>query len=402
MLGPLEDALAEPSDMSMRQRERLDAAHRNALRLLRLVNALLDFSRIEAGRVQVSFRPTDLAALTADLASSFRSATDRANLRLNVDTPTLSQPVYVDRDMWEKIVLNLLSNAFKFTFEGEIAVQLREADGKAWLTVRDTGIGIPADELPKLFDRFHRVEGAQGRSFEGSGIGLALVQELVKQHGGEITVESEVGRGASFTVSIPTGVGHLPADRIEVDAKGASTAVRAQSFVEEALRWLPGEHGLDAVLDASDSALANGATSTVETLGACCLPTTTPTSRSYISRLLADRGYEVQTAEDGEAALAAARSIKPDLLVTDVMMPRLDGFGLLRAVRNDPGLRDLPVIMLSARAGEEAKVEGLGCRRRRLSDQAVFGQRAAGAGGGEHRDVAGAAGGGGGDSRQRG
>jgi PAS domain S-box-containing protein len=359
MLGPLEDALAETSNMTASQRARLDAAHRNALRLLRLVNSLLDFSRIEAGRVQVSYRPIDLAALTADLASSFRSATDRANLRLNVDAPPLSQPVYVDRDMWEKIVLNLLSNAFKFTFEGEIAVQLREAGGKAWLVVRDSGIGIPADELPKLFDRFHRVEGAQGRSFEGSGIGLALVQELIRQHGGEITVESEIGRGTSFTVSIPMGAGHLPADRIEADANGASTAVRAESFVEEALRWLPGESGLEALLDTSDAREGAGGTSAPAEHSRVLLADDNADLRSYIARLLAERGYEVTTAADGEAALAAARSAKPDLLVTDVMMPRLDGYGLLRAVRNDAGLRDLPVIMLSARADEDAKVEGL-------------------------------------------
>ena len=362
MLGPLEDALAETSGMPASHRERLDAAHRNALRLLRLVNSLLDFSRIEAGRVQVSYRPTDLAALTADLASSFRSATDRANLHLVVDAPPISQPVYVDRDMWEKIVLNLLSNAFKFTFEGEIAVQLREADGKAWLSVRDSGIGIPQHELPKLFDRFHRVEGAQGRSFEGSGIGLSLVQELVKQHGGEITTESEVGRGTTFTVSIPMGASHLPADRIEVDANGSSTAIRAQSFVEEALRWLPGEQGLEALLDGSaarDDGAPKNATSAPAQRSRVLLADDNADLRSYIARLLVERGYEVTTVADGEAALAAARSAKPDLLVTDVMMPRLDGFGLLRAVRNDADLRDLPVIMLSARAGEDAKVEGL-------------------------------------------
>ena len=178
MLGPLEDALAQSEDLSPAQRDRLQVAHRNALRLLRLVNALLDFSRIEAGRVQASYRPTDLAALTIDLASSFRSAIERASVELIVDAAPLSEPVYVDRTMWETIVLNLLSNAVKFTFEGEIAVSLKAHDGQAVLTIRDTGTGIPPGELPRLFDRFHRVEGAKGRSFEGSGIGLALVKEL--------------------------------------------------------------------------------------------------------------------------------------------------------------------------------------------------------------------------------
>ena len=226
MLGPLEDALAEAGALPEDQRQRLDVAHRNALRLLRLVNSLLDFSRIESGRVEASYRPTDLAALTADLAASFRSATDKVGLGLIVDTPPLSEPVYVDRDMWEKVVLNLLSNAFKFTFHGEIAVELREAQGQARLTVRDTGTGIPQTELPKLFDRFHRVEKARGRSFEGSGIGLALVQELVKLHGGQISVASELDRGSAFTVSIPLGSSHLPAERVDVDLGDAPTQVR--------------------------------------------------------------------------------------------------------------------------------------------------------------------------------
>ncbi len=359
MLGPLEDVLADGSTLPPEQVERIAVAHRNALRLLRLVNALLDFSRIEAGRVQAVFRPTDLAALTADLASSFRSATDRAHLRLIVDTPPLSQPVYVDQDMWEKIVLNLLSNAFKFTFEGEIAVELREADGKAVLSVRDSGIGIPAHELPRLFDRFHRVEGAQGRSFEGSGIGLALVQELVGQHGGDITAQSEVGRGTTFFISIPFGAAHLPADRVEKGENVGHTTIRAQSFVEEALRWLPAERGDDALLDADGAPDAPRADSASSERRRVLLADDNADLRAYIARLLAERGYEVTTAADGEAALAAARSAKPDLLVTDVMMPGLDGFELLRAIRGDASLRDLPIIMLSARAGEEAKVEGL-------------------------------------------
>ena len=249
MLGPLEDALAEAGALPEDQRQRLDVAHRNALRLLRLVNSLLDFSRIESGRVLASYRPTDLAALTADLVASFRSATDKAGLRLIVDTPSLSEPLYVDRDMWEKVVLNLVSNAFKFTFHGEIAVELRDTEGGARLTVRDTGTGIPRAELPKLFERFHRVENARGRSFEGSGIGLALVQELVKLHGGQISVASELDRGSAFTVSIPLGSSHLPADRVDVDSGDAPTRVRAQTYVEEALRWLPGEAAGDDLLD---------------------------------------------------------------------------------------------------------------------------------------------------------
>ncbi|MBA2251077.1 MAG: response regulator [Nitrospirales bacterium] len=361
MLGPLEDILNEATEASPdRLREQLSPVYRNSLRLLKLVNTLLDFSRIEAGRMVARYEPTDIAALTADLASVFRSAVERAHLRLTVDCPPLSAPVYVDHEMWEKIVLNLLSNAFKYTFEGQIVVALQERDGHAELRVRDTGIGIPADELPKIFTRFHRVQGAQGRTHEGSGIGLALVQELVKCHGGSITVESVPNHGTTFTVRIPLGREHLPAERIGVDRALASTAVSATAYVQEALRWLPGGPQADA-LDVLTEGLAHpDATGPVpETHGArVLLAEDNADLRDYIGRLLRSR-YEVQAVADGKQALVAARRNPPDLVLTDIMMPRLDGFGLLRALRADEATRQIPVVMLSARAGEESRVEGM-------------------------------------------
>jgi signal transduction histidine kinase/DNA-binding response OmpR family regulator len=361
MLGPLEDALAAAEPVAAGLRERLEIAHRNALRLLRLVNSLLDFSRIEAGRTEASYQPVDLAALTADLASSFRAATDKAGLQLTVDTPPLSEPVYVDRDMWEKIVLNLVSNAFKFTFEGEIEVALRELDRAARLTVRDTGTGIPASQIEKLFDRFHRVEGAKGRSFEGSGIGLALVRELVNLHNGDIAVETEEGRGTAFHVTVPLGTAHIPAERVQTTAEATATASRSQPFVEEALRWLPGDAD-DALLDGR-AALEVPHGDAVQDMQVerrrVLLADDNADLRDYIGRLLTEHGYAVESVTDGEAALASLQVQRPDILVTDVMMPRLDGFGLLTAVRENTALRDLPVVMLSARAGDDAKVEGL-------------------------------------------
>ena len=373
LLGPLEDILAgQKGPLPPESREELDVAHRNALRLLRLVNTLLDFSRIEAGRAQASYEPTDLAALTADLASVFRSAIERAGLRLLVDCPPPPKgtEVYVDRDMWEKVVLNLVSNAFKHTFEGEIAVSLRPgADGTALeLAVRDTGTGIPEDELPRLFERFHRVQGARARTYEGTGIGLALVQELVKQHGGTIAVESRVDAGTAFTVSIPTGKAHLPTERIGAARSLASTATGAAPFVEEALRWLPtgdeaplgvdvGERsaGKEALfgLVRADDARAPGARS-----ARVLLADDNADLRAYMTRLLRGR-YDVEAVADGGAALEAARARPPDLVLADVMMPGLDGFALLRSLREDPSFRELPVILLSARAGEESRVEGL-------------------------------------------
>ena len=360
MIGPLEDALADARASVKEQQDRINIAHRNALRLLRLVNTLLDFSRIEAGRVQATFRPTDLSALTAEIASGFRSTIERAGLRFVVETKSLTRPVHADRDMWEKIVLNLLSNAFKFTWQGEIAVTLREADGRAQLMVRDSGGGIPENELPKLFERFHRVEGAHGRSFEGSGIGLALVYELVRQHGGGISVESEVGSGTTFTVSVPFGTNHHPVDRVEAGDDDVATTARVSSFVEEALRWLPAsatgallESGSAVDISCESEALPDAARRRI------LIADDNADLRDYIARLLTEKGYEVDVVADGQAALATLSASKPDLILTDVMMPRLDGFGLLRAVREHPDFRELPVLMLSARAGEEAKVDGL-------------------------------------------
>lgn len=360
MLGPLEEVLqAEPERMPD-HREDLLVVHRNGQRLLKLVNALLDFSRIEAGRTQARYEPTDLAALTAELASGFRSACERAGLRLAVDCPPLPGPVHVDRNMWETVVLNLLSNAFKFTFEGGITVTLKPAGTNAELTVRDSGTGILASELPRLFERFHRVEGAKGRSHEGTGIGLALVQELVKLHGGTIQVESEQGRGSAFIVAVPFGTAHLPQDRILSEPTGATAALRTHTYVEEALRWLPGS------TTAWEPAAATAFIGAAETVpapdaGECprvLLADDNADMRDYVSRLLGGR-YMVEAVPDGQAALAAIRAHRPDLVLTDIMMPVLDGFGLLRAIREDGDLRDLPVILLSARAGEEASVEGL-------------------------------------------
>lgn len=363
MLGPVEDLLAHGHpDLTPAAAAQLQVVNRNGQRLLRLVNSLLDFSRIEAGRVRAAFQPTDLAAFTADLASNFRSACERAGLRLVVNCPPLGEPVLVDREMWEKVVLNLLSNAFKFTFEGEIAVTLRRAGTAAELAVCDTGTGIPPEEMLRLFERFHRIQNARGRTHEGSGIGLALVQELVKLHGGTITAESGVGAGTTFTVSLPLGSAHLPPDQIGEGRTAAPTETGAAPYVEEAMRWLPGDGpgengpelwtGQDPPLTRPQSNRGSGDVPRV------LVADDNPDMRQYVARLLADH-YRVEVVPDGAAALAAIRDRSPDLILTDVMMPRLDGFGLLRELRADSRTREVPVILLSARAGEESRVEGM-------------------------------------------
>ena len=365
MLGPLEEEIAALGKDQPPAAARLSMVHRNGLRLLRLVNTLLDFSRIEAGRVQARFQPTELGAYTEDLGSTFRSACDRAGLRLTTNCRRLGRPVYVDPDMWERIVLNLVSNAFKYTLTGGITVALDAApdDQAAILTVTDTGIGIPEAELPHIFDRFHRIEGQRGRTLEGTGIGLALVNELVRLHGGSIEVASRLDSGTQVSVRVPFGSAHLPADRIsETPARIVPEGVAAATFVEEALRWVP----TDGEIHDSES----GETSSVlSALGVDAEDQSQPRRhvlladdnvdmRDYVMRLLRPR-YEVSAVHDGQQALAAAQARRPDLILSDVMMPRMDGFGLLAGIRADPGLRDLPVILLSARAGEEARVEGL-------------------------------------------
>ncbi len=368
MLGPLEDTLSNANGLSPGDHEQLETVHRNSLRLLKLVNTLLDFSRIEAGRIQAVYEPTDLAMLTADLAGVFRSAIERAGLRLVVDCRPLSEPAYVDREMWEKILLNLLSNAFKFTFDGEIAVALQQHTDRIELEIRDTGTGIPADELPHIFERFHRVQGARGRTYEGSGIGLSLVQALVALHGGTIQVSSVLDQGTSFTVSIPTGSAHLPSERLrrgEADRVNAartltSTATGATPYVEEVLRWLPekSREGAESLDSAPSLDFSGQIKPSSPPTARILLADDNADMRDYVKRLLSQQ-YEVETVTDGVEALASVRQQRPDLVLTDVMMPGLDGFGLLRELRADPQTKELPIILLSARAGEESRIEGL-------------------------------------------
>lgn len=341
ILGPLAPILAS-ANLSTDERAELERVQRNARRLLKLVNTLLDFSRLEAGRLEATFEPVDLASLTRDLASSFRSLVETAGLALVVDCAELAGPVHVDRGMYEKIVLNLLSNAFKFTFDGEVRVTLRTEGEHAVLSVSDTGTGIAAGELPRVFERFHRVQGARGRSYEGSGIGLALVQELVKLHQGEIAATSTVGKGTTFVVRLPLGL---------VNAVGASstltsTALGATPFVEEAASW------------AGESSSPAPSSQRQGILGHVLLADDNADMRAYVQSLLAKR-FTVEAVADGVEALAAARARVPDVILSDVMMPNLDGFGLLRALRADQRTANVPVVLLSARAGEEATVEGI-------------------------------------------
>ncbi|MFI8215663.1 SpoIIE family protein phosphatase [Streptomyces sp. NPDC085932] len=359
IMGPVEELRGRFADADESVRQDLDVVHRNGLRLGKLVNTLLDFSRIEAGRMQARHEPVDLAGATAELASVFRSAVERAGLAFDVDCPPLDEPVYVDRGMWEKVVLNLLSNALKFTFDGSIRVRVRRSDTHAVVIVSDTGVGVPEAEMPRLFERFHRIENARSRSNEGSGIGLALVRELVGLHGGSITARSRPGEGTAFTIRIPFGTAHLPPGSVAPEASSATVSATADPYVQEALRWLP----------ATDAAAADAArpphdvNPTVlpgpSVRGRVLVADDNADMREYLSRTLAGGGYEVSAVADGVEALQAVRRDLPDLVVSDVMMPRLDGLGLVARLRADARTAAVPVLLLSARAGQESSIEGL-------------------------------------------
>ncbi len=344
MIGPLEDVL-DRAKLDDNVKGELDVVHRNSLRLLKLVNSLLDFSRLESGRLQARYAEADLGALTADLASVFRSSIERAGLAFDVDCASIAG-AYVDREMWEKIVFNLLSNALKHTLRGRIAIRVVADDDALRLIVEDTGVGIPEESLPQVFERFYRVPNARARTHEGSGIGLALVHAFAKLHGGGVAVASTVDVGTTFTVTIPRGFAHLPPDRVVHDRIADTRRRHTDAYVEEARTWEttlhePPQHtplppDAPTVLVVDDNA----------------------DMRDYVSRLLAAR-FRVVAAADGVEALETITRELPDLVLSDAMMPRLDGFALLRAIRDDERTRELPVVLLSARAGEEAWIEGI-------------------------------------------
>lgn len=358
ILGPLDEMRARGTDPTAVSQSELELVHRNAIRLLKLVNTLLEFSRIEAGRVQATYERVQLGEATAEIASVFRSAMERAGLQFDVRCEEPRAEMYVDKQMWENIILNLLSNALKFTHAGGVSVVLTEADGSAELRVQDTGVGIPAGEMPHLFERFHRIEGTHGRTNEGTGIGLALVQELVKLHGGTIRAQSELGRGSEFVVTIPSGSAHLPQDHILASSRTPGPQTYGQPYIDEAMAWFPDDltpASQPANLTSSAHAVNSSTASALRIL----LVEDNGDMRQYLKRLLSEEGYSVKFAPDGMAALDCVREKVPDLILSDVMLPRMDGLSLVRQLREDRGLTDVPIVLLSARAGEDFRLEGL-------------------------------------------
>jgi signal transduction histidine kinase len=359
LLSPLDDVLSRRG-VKAADRELLQTARRAATRLLKLVQSMLDFSRVEAGRMQVAFEPVDLAGETADVVSLFRSTFERAKVRLVVDCPELPEAVFVDRDMWEKIVLNLVSNAFKFTLAGEVRVKLTLQGEWVELEVRDTGCGIGPQDLPRVFERFHRGKTTHARTAEGSGIGLSLIHELVKLHGGTIDVQSAVDKGTAVTVRMKRGTGHLPTEQASIPRR-TDIATSAAPYIEEVSGWVEKEEGGTRTRDRSSSSGNNRNARTavpVESSERILVVDDNADMRRYLRRILAQH-WKVETASDGMSALAKVRKAVPDLIVADLMMPGLDGLGLLGALRDDPLSADVPVMVLSARANEDASIDAL-------------------------------------------
>ncbi|BCJ47521.1 hypothetical protein Aiant_81780 [Actinoplanes ianthinogenes] len=351
MLGPLEELGRDGDGLKPEQRADIDLVRRNARRLLRLVGTMLDFSQIEAGRLRATFAPVDLAERTREIVAQFESAARRAGVRLDAEIAPLPEPVWVDAEMWEKIVSNLVSNALKFTFEGGVRVTLRALPQHAELVVRDTGVGIPQEELPHVFKRFHRVRDTRARTHEGAGIGLALVDELVRRHHGRVRVTSTVGEGTTFTIWIPSRRRPVASDA----APSADPPLQvAAAMAEEASSW--GDAPAAELF--ADDGTARHELGGYAPAAHILVVDDNQDMRDYLARLLASH-WELAIAADGAQALALARRDPPDLVLADVMMPGLDGFALLRELRNDAGLSGIPVVLVTARAGEESAIEGL-------------------------------------------
>ena len=344
LVGPLDDAIADTRGESV-QFERLETARRNASRLLRLVNSLLEFSRVEAGRAEASLVTVDLGALTAQIASSFAGLCERAGIELVLDCDPVTAEV--DVTMWETIVLNLLSNAVKFTFDGSVTVQVSRGPSEGGrLRVVDTGSGIPQAELGRLFDRFYRASNTRGRSVEGSGIGLSLVRSLTELNDGTVRIDSTVDVGTTVTIDLPpvpeVRANAVPLAQVAKDGQPASNP-----YVAEAMQWLDVETADPPARSARDE----------RPRPLVLIADDNPDMRRYLRRILSPH-WDTVIFGDGRTALHGVRHHRPDLVVTDVMMPDLDGFGLVAAIRDDPGLASTPVLMLSARAGPDAAGDG--------------------------------------------
>jgi signal transduction histidine kinase/response regulator RpfG family c-di-GMP phosphodiesterase len=348
-IGPLESACRRKEDLPYQQAV---IALRNSRRLLRLVNQLLDLQRLDAGRMQPSFRPCDLVGFCYSTAESFRAYCEKKGLQLITqlqECPLL----YLDLERFDKVIYNLLSNAVKFTPEGgKITLKVESAGAHCLLQVKDSGIGIRTEQIPYLFERFRQAEGSASRSYEGSGLGLALVKELVELHGGKISVESVYGEGTTFTVWLHFGSTHLPPDQVlEIPAEFHSSKAAVElADVEADLSENDAEnHNFEALEPVSSE----------KVVGTVLVVDDNPDLRFYVSAILRDSGFATLVARNGEEGFAVAKKRRPNLIVTDLMMPLISGLDLIRMIREDEELQGTPVILLTAKADEDTRIEGV-------------------------------------------
>ena len=351
-IGPLESAVERGEGLDAEQSV---IALRNSRRLLRLVNQLLDLQRLDAGKMQPTFRPCDLATFTAEVVEAFQTYCERKQITLSTDIAACS-PVYLDLEKFDKVLYNLLSNAMKFTPAGKsIIVRLREADGKAQLQVQDQGIGIRTDQLPYLFERFRQADGSANRSYEGTGLGLSLVKELSVLHGGQVTVQSVYGEGTTFTIDLPLGTGHLPPSQVIEQMLSAEKGRAAVELSDVEMVSASADRAVSLPPEAAGTQTERASFEGSQVL----VVDDNPDLRAYVSCVLQRQGYQVRTAEQGAAGLEMATAYKPDLIITDLMMPGVSGLEMIERIRKDAILQGTPVILLTAKVDDETRLEGV-------------------------------------------
>ena len=355
------------------EEEHLQALHRNQLRLLRLINQLLDVAKVESGKAQAEYSKEDVVAVVRELVGEVGDATRAKGIRMDVIVPSEPVWLYIDREKFEQLLLNLLSNAFKFTDSGgRIEVSVMRGSSSTQVAVRDTGAGIPESKLHTIFDRFTQADSSETRQYPGTGIGLALVQSYVELHGGTIRVESQLGIGTTFTVSLRHGKAHLPDDQIRQSSRPATlTSVRPPQMVDfESRRGRRAHHG--ACGRGRAGAGRRGRRNIARTRTGCpsrsipmardpgCSWSTTPPTCAGTWSHFSATSTTSKPRRTAQRAWLVTKAWDPDLVVSDVMMPLMSGSDLCRAIKTGGGrLSRTPVMLVTARTEEQTKLRGL-------------------------------------------
>ena len=367
ILGPLESLLQgkEPADA----RPLLKAMEANARRLLRQVNTLLDFAKMDAGRLRCNFSRGNLGRLLGELVEAAIPHTERRDIALTLQGADKIPETLLDLEKVETIAANLISNAVKFTPRGgRITVRTGKTKDIVWFEVEDTGIGIPEDRLDSIFERFLQVDDTLSRKSEGTGLGLAMVKELTRIHGGVVGVSSELGKGSVFRVELPVKPELNPLERRKTIGRRRSDLMANERLISQlgaALEEQSRNRAVTLLADVTGGALGETVPVLDERQQAALADAAkilVVEDNSDLRRFLAGSlaaEYRIDTAENGLAALARAKRWKPDLIISDIMMPEMDGYQLCRKVREDPELTDVPIILATAKTGGEAVAEGL-------------------------------------------